>query len=334
MARFRSLGALVLTGGLTLTLTLAGAARESSRSRAALEQELKRSVVYLASDELGGRDTFSEGLTKASEYLAAELEAAGVRPAGDGGSYFQTVSIDDVRATNRSTITVEVRGERRTFEQGAGFVLPDDVGAKRTFTSRDLVFVGYGLFAPHLDYDDYASRSVAGKVAVWLGGLPASHPADAYGGSAATRAVYATEQKRAAASIGGELSAAAASCAAKAAANSCSSSAGKGSCSASSAASCKTSGKSCSAPGQRACATHGGADDASGTFATASRLDAATPPHVTARDELFEFLFRGASVPYGELERRAEAGEPLPAVTFENVSVTFNLDVRYEVVRT
>ncbi len=334
MTRFRSLGALVLTGWLTLTFTLAGAAREAPRSPEALVQDLRRSVGYLASDELGGRDTFSEGLTKASEYLARELQAAGVQPAGDGGTYFQTVSVDEVRATNRSTITIDVRGERRTFEQGAGFRVPDDIGAKRTFTSRDLVFVGYGLFAPHLDHDDYAGTSVDGRVVVWLGGLPSAHPSDAYGGAAATRALFATEQKHAAASIGTELSEAAKSCAAKASAKSCSASTGKGSCGASSA-SCKTSGKSCSAPDQQACSVHGGSDVAgAGTFLTASRLDAASPPQVTSGDELLEFLFRGASTPYSDLKRKAAAGEPLPAVTFANVSVTFDLDVRYEIVAT
>ena len=331
MARIRRFGALVLTGVLTLSLTVAGHARDGSHTN--LEQSLRRSVAYLASDELGGRDTFSDGLTKASEYLAGELRAAGVRPGGDGGSYFQAVSVDDVRATNRSTVTVEVRGEQRTFEHGAGFTIPDDAGAARTLTSRDLVFVGYGLFAPHLGHDDYARASVTGKVAVWLGGLPSAHPSDAYGGAAATRASYATEQKLAAASIGGELSAAAASCAAKASARSCS--AGGSSCSASSASSCKTSGPACAASGRKACAAHGGSDDQpAGTFATASRRDVAAPPRLTAREDLFEFLFRGASVPYLELKRLAESGSPLPAVTFENVTVTIKVDVRYEVVAT
>jgi Zn-dependent M28 family amino/carboxypeptidase len=60
----------------------------------------------------------------------------------------------------------------------------------------------------------------------------------------------------------------------------------------------------------------------------------ASPPQATAGDELLEFLFHGASTPYAELKRKAAAGEPLPAVTFSNVSVTFDLDVRYETIAT
>jgi hypothetical protein len=336
MARLRLLGVPVLTGCLALTLALGGAAREKSVSSEALEQGLRRSVGYLASDELAGRDTFSEGLTKASEYLARELRAAGVEPAGDNGSYFQTVDVAEVSATNRSRITVEAGGERRTFDHGAGFTLPDDAGARRTLTSRDLVFVGYGLFAPHLGHDDYAAAAVSGKVVVWLGGLPSTHAPDAYGGAAATRALFATEQKGAAASIGGEPFEAAAACAAKAAATSCSPGAGSIPSSPHPTASCATSGKSCGVPGAKSCGVHRGPGGASGaaTFVTASRLDSAGPPRVTARDELLEFLFRGASVPYGELKRKVQRGEPLPAVTFAGVSITFDLDVRYEVLNT
>lgn len=50
--------------------------------------DLKRHVSYLASDELGGRGTPSEGLNKAADYIAAEMKASGVDP-GNGESYFQ-----------------------------------------------------------------------------------------------------------------------------------------------------------------------------------------------------------------------------------------------------
>jgi hypothetical protein len=319
MAGFKRFGALVLAGCFTLTFSVAGSAGGD------LERDLTRWVGYLASPAMGGRDTFSEGLVRASDYLASELASAGVRPAAADGSYFQTVTVDEVRATNRSSVTIEAGGARRTFEQGAGFTVPDGVGAKRTFTSNDLVFAGYGLYAPHVGHDDYAGRSVAGKVAVWLGGVPAAHAAEAYGGSLATRAVYATEQRRAVASIGGAspASGGTASCSASAAASKCGASQPSSSC-------CKASAKSCSA-GASSCAEHG-EKAGEGTFLTSARLDQPSAPQVTAGDDLLAFLFRGASVPYAELKRMAAAGERLPAVTFRDVSITFNIDVRYETV--
>jgi Zn-dependent M28 family amino/carboxypeptidase len=46
------------------------------------------------------------------------------------------------------------------------------------------------------------------------------------------------------------------------------------------------------------------------------------------------FLFSKAPVPYEELKRLAEAQEPLPRFTLEDVTITFNIDATYAVVRT
>jgi Zn-dependent M28 family amino/carboxypeptidase len=50
--------------------------------------DLKRHVSYLASDELKGRQTPSEGLDKAADYIAAEFKKSGLKP-GNGESFFQ-----------------------------------------------------------------------------------------------------------------------------------------------------------------------------------------------------------------------------------------------------
>ena len=53
---------------------------------------LEAHVRYLASDELGGRDTATPGIEKAARYLAAVLEGQGLEPVGDDG-FFQTVPL-------------------------------------------------------------------------------------------------------------------------------------------------------------------------------------------------------------------------------------------------
>lgn len=47
-------------------------------------------VTYLASDEMEGRGLGSSGIDKAADFIAGEFEDAGLRPGGDGGSFFQT----------------------------------------------------------------------------------------------------------------------------------------------------------------------------------------------------------------------------------------------------
>src|SRR6516165_11804136 len=53
-------------------------------------------VKALSGDELMGRDTGSEGYRKAAAYVAAQLERAGVRAAGENG-WYQSVPLHVVR---------------------------------------------------------------------------------------------------------------------------------------------------------------------------------------------------------------------------------------------
>src|SRR5471032_3266307 len=78
-------------------------------------QDLKEWLTYIASDELEGRAVFTTGIGLAAAYIENHLRACGVKPAGDRGSYLQTVRVVSVKAIVHSSVTVEVGGERRTF---------------------------------------------------------------------------------------------------------------------------------------------------------------------------------------------------------------------------
>src|SRR5262249_52594912 len=55
--------------------------------------DLKEWLGYLASDELQGRQVFSEGYGLAAAYIADHLRSWGVKPIGDGGTYFENVKL-------------------------------------------------------------------------------------------------------------------------------------------------------------------------------------------------------------------------------------------------
>jgi hypothetical protein len=55
--------------------------------------DLRRRVELLAADSLLGRESGSEGDYKAAEYVAMEFRRLGLRPAGENGTYFQTVPL-------------------------------------------------------------------------------------------------------------------------------------------------------------------------------------------------------------------------------------------------
>src|SRR5262245_41964886 len=82
------------------------------------QSDLQEWLTYLSSDELLGRETFSEGYGVAAQYIASRLEQWGVKPLGDHGTYFQMVKLKGYRVTRNSSVTVTVNGQTRTFKHG------------------------------------------------------------------------------------------------------------------------------------------------------------------------------------------------------------------------
>jgi hypothetical protein len=50
-----------------------------------------------------GRDTGSPGYDRAAAYVAGRFERAGLRPAGDGGTFFQRIRFDEIEVTSEGT---------------------------------------------------------------------------------------------------------------------------------------------------------------------------------------------------------------------------------------
>jgi Zn-dependent M28 family amino/carboxypeptidase len=131
-------------------------------------------IKVLASPAYEGRLTGSPGYYKAARYVAGKFKAAGLKPGGDAGTYFQAVTYlkERVDAAHSSVALVD-----------GGKVTPLAVGPDLTLGARDeqpksvsapLVFLGYGLHLPEAGYDDFAGQDLKGKVVVVLGGGPGS----------------------------------------------------------------------------------------------------------------------------------------------------------------
>jgi hypothetical protein len=164
--------------------------------------DLKAWLTYIASDELAGRDTFGAGLGLAAGYIGRHLAEWGAKPAGDSGSYLQTVRVLDVKATNRSSVTVRVGSQTRTFKNGDGVTFPRNPGRKRTVSVDRVEFAGYGLDAPNARHTDFEGKNVTGAAVIYLGSRgPKSVDAEAYRRILAGRSRHITERLQAVASI-------------------------------------------------------------------------------------------------------------------------------------
>src|SRR5215210_4980660 len=72
--------------------------------------EIDAHLRFLSSDLLEGRAPGTRGGKLAAEYIASQLMAAGLQPAGERGTYFQQVPISVV-GTDQSSVSVKTTGK-------------------------------------------------------------------------------------------------------------------------------------------------------------------------------------------------------------------------------
>jgi len=157
----------VLLAALAATSLFAADASDGSRWWSYIE--------YLASDKLEGRNTGSEGHRQAAEFVAAHLQRDGLKPAGTQG-YLQPVKfITKELDESNSSLQLDHGGTPQTLQLGEDAIIGTRVDPAPS-VDAGLCFVGYGLRVPDLKYDDFAGVDTKGKIAVYIGGAPASMP--------------------------------------------------------------------------------------------------------------------------------------------------------------
>ncbi|WP_426258272.1 M28 family metallopeptidase [Sphingomonas sp. DC1600-2] len=157
---------------------------------------MKAHVLFLASDALRGREAGSPEYRIAAEYVAAQFFAAGLKPAGDAGSYIQKVPLVTYRAADKGDVVLTGAGAGpRTLVFGEDYVPGAVASAAQTALDAPVVFVGYGLVAPTYRRDDYAGVDVRGKIVALFAGAPNSFQSEerAHFQSVATKAVIAAQ---------------------------------------------------------------------------------------------------------------------------------------------
>lgn len=126
-------------------------------------------VAFLASDQLEGRDTATHGMRIAREYCASQFSRFGLSFAGSLNSFHQFIEFMELE--ERPTTDVSVLSS-----DGARKLTRDQIvfsrGAAAGTMEAEMVFVGYGIEADDLDYNDFAGVDIKGKVVVVMAGQP------------------------------------------------------------------------------------------------------------------------------------------------------------------
>ncbi|QMV18680.1 M28 family peptidase [Granulicella sp. 5B5] len=122
----------------------------------------------LSDDSMEGRDTGTAAYQRAADMVAARFKAAGLQPAGENGSYFQTVKMHQVDVTPAGT-SFAVQGPNSGFE--LEFLQQITIGASAALPAS---FEGPMTFRGYCGKE--AMADIAGKVVVCFGtqreGLP------------------------------------------------------------------------------------------------------------------------------------------------------------------
>ncbi|HBY63942.1 MAG TPA: peptidase M28 [Solibacterales bacterium] len=152
-----------------------------------LSERIRAHTKFLSSDELEGRGVGVRGERLATDYLATQLALAGVKPAGDQGTYFQRVPLVGVTTGSSSRLSATgPDGARVVFQWLEDFVGTNYQQQPQASFDAEVVFAGHGITAPEFGWDDYRGVDVKGKVVALFTNEPPSEDPSFFGGRALT----------------------------------------------------------------------------------------------------------------------------------------------------
>ena len=175
-------------------------AAEIARQVVKQTDQLRSDIEYLASDELRGRGVGDESINQAAQFLSQRMSAIGLEVDSLGGSPLQPFDVvlgahpADAKDNRLTVKQVKEASKPTSISLGEGFS-PMAIGSASANVSGPLVFAGYGITAPKLDYDDYDQVDATGAIVMMLRKEPQNNdPKSRFQGTRNTpHALFATK---------------------------------------------------------------------------------------------------------------------------------------------
>jgi hypothetical protein len=169
--------------------------REKAGFEAIREDDLRANLTLISGDRFEGRMSLQPGDDAAAKWVADEFRKAGLQPvakdASGKASFLQPVPMIEYKPDSSATLLSIARKDGSKQAWRAPVVsgsFRENVDA-----SGGLVFVGYGITAPELNYDDYAGVDARGKIVLLMEHEPQEDdPKSIFNGTGNTR--YATSR--------------------------------------------------------------------------------------------------------------------------------------------
>ena len=291
-------GALVMAVALWLAAT--GPLTAQAPGLVATEADAREWLTYLSSDDLQGREVFTEGYEKAAAYVARHLANWRLTPLGDDGTFLQHVRERRYRVTRRSSVAITVGGVTRTFRHGEHVEVPLESGSSRSLEFSSALLLAESRRAGTTARDLVTRPDLAGQLVVYLPDQPGTSLRREAAGDDLDVPTRLVRRSGVSAVI--------------------------------------TFTPSSSYARGGAAATVG-ADDAGSAAPTAEittvdRVDRPIPPSITADETVFEFLFSATGESFSAWRERAGKGEAIPERVLAGVTVTVAIDNTFDVLST
>ena len=157
---------------LLLVLALNAVGQQSANKTRPSVDRLREVITFLASDKLDGRRTGTDGANQAARYIAAEFKRLGLKPGAKAYMQeFPYVAGVDLGKGNSISLKSKPDATAMSLQVGDDW-MPLGFSANGHAEDSPVVFVGYGITAADLKYDDYAGVDVKDKVALAFTGTP------------------------------------------------------------------------------------------------------------------------------------------------------------------
>ena len=129
---------------------------------------MKEVTKRLSADDFEGRAPSTAVEPKVLDFIVAEFKKAGLQP-GNHGEWLQEVPTVEITGDHYTPLTVTGGAKPLSYAFGDQFVAVSyRVTPETRIENSPLVFVGYGINAPELGWNDYAGVDMHGKTALIL----------------------------------------------------------------------------------------------------------------------------------------------------------------------
>ena len=136
-------------------------------------------IEKLCSPEFNGRLTGTPEFMASASWVADRLKEWGIKPGGDNGNYFQYFDHAYTVVNDIGSLTLNIPLTDGSIIK-KNYNYPDDyypgMNSGTGEITTEVIFVGYGVTAPELNYDDYKGIDVKGKIVLMNRDVPYTDP--------------------------------------------------------------------------------------------------------------------------------------------------------------